>query len=435
MDEYSNISYIFIPFMYNNESDFKSFVDAVNNSGLWEKRDDEISYMFKYISDKIVSTDEKSRRCFHYRLKEDKRSEYNLATYKDVFSTEAHSFRNQKEKILFRILNVQLYFFSTTVGIMAFKVYFENDDPFWIANAQYYLKKVSREQIFLGDSAEGKTMCDIAKELMRGIISEEDFFYYANDGTERANILTYVEVKPQEDYRKELFYLRNCYKDSFYYLGDEKADADEIHSSSKHAVWGISPEAAVCLVCPKYESEGFKKKFYNNFKSQYLFMYVLLLHQKYALYMFLMKIGVGRYNTLETLENYRGQLYEFETDFVFSCVTEVPQYQNLYERIAKSFALEKMYKDVHEPLISLGEVRREAIEKEKKRRDDGIDRALLILSALSFCSALVDSFQFVDSFFGWFLNATGVKIAQVCCIVGIISAAVLFFKKLHDSKK
>lgn len=87
-------------------------------------------------------------------------------------------------------------------------------------------------------------------------------------------------------------------------------------------------------------------------------MYVLLLHQKYVLYMFLTRIGIGMYNNLATLEEYRQDLYEFETDFVFTCVTEVLQYQNLYYRMTEVFSLKNVYEDIHEPLISLGEIRR-----------------------------------------------------------------------------
>ena len=151
--------------------------------------------------------------------------------------------------------------------------------------------------------------------------------------------------------------------------------------------------------------------------------------------MFLTKIGVGTYNDLETLEAYRHELYEFETDFVFSCVTEVPQYQNLYDRMTEAFSLKKMYEDVHEPLISLGEVRREAAETSRKKRDNNVNKALLMLSVLSFFSALVDSFDFVDSFFGLFLNETCVRIVQVCCIAGIGLIVFFVFKNLFDSRK
>lgn len=431
-----NISYIFIPFIFKNQADFSPLIEAFNNSDSWEQIHDEIVYMLKYVADKIDSHNKEACQCFHYKLKDSYRDKFGLATENDWFSTTTYSFRGQEEKALFRILSVQLYCFSTTVGIVAFKIHLEKDDPFWVSNAQYHLKKVSREKIFIGDSARATTMLDISKMLVSEFapISEITFFYYANPSTERANVLTYLEVKPQNSYKKELFYLRRCYSDGFIYI--ENSKSDEIFIPSKDTVWGISPEAAVCLVCPGYGRAKFlQETFYKNFNAQYLFMYVLLLHQKYVLYMFLTKIGIGTYNNLDTLEEYRHALYEFETDFVFSCVTEVPQYQNLYDRMTEAFSLKKMYEDVHEPLISLGEVRRETAENEQKKRDDKVNKALLMLSVLSFFSALVDSFDFVNSFFGWFLGDVGVRIIQVCCIVGIVVTVFLAFKNLLNSRK
>lgn len=229
--------------------------------------------------------------------------------------------------------------------------------------------------------------------------------------------------------------MRRCYSEGFIFQEDELLERDEIYIPSPSTVWGISPEAAVCLACPESGNEEFiRKKFYNNFKAQYLFMYVLLLHQKYVLYYFYTKIGIGTYNNLETLEEYRNQLYEFETDFVFSLVTEVPQYQRLYDRMTKAFSLKKMYEDVHEPLKSLSEVRREAAEKKQKQRDDNVNKALFMLSLLSFFSALVDSFAFADTFFGWFLDDTGVKIAQIICIVLIVITLIIVIKNLISSR-
>ena len=438
MHNLKNTSYIFVPFMYGKQADFKPLVAAFSNSALWRQVHDEIAYMFKYVADKIDSYNEATCQCFHFELVDSCRAEFELATENTWFSTQPHTFSGNEESIRFKIINIQLYCFSTAVGIIAFKIQLEKNDPFWIANAQYYLKKVSREKVFFDDPAKTTTMLDISKNLVSSFtaVSGIDFFYYANPSTERANMLTYLEVEPQENYRKELFYLRRCYSDGFIYIENDKLDEAEIFFPTKDTVWGISPEAAVCLVCPGYGREKFLRGvFYKNFNAQYLFMYVLLLHQKYVLYMFLMKIGIGIYNNLETLEEYRQELYEFETDFVFSCVTEVPQYQNLYDRMADAFSLKKMYDDVHEPLVSLGEVRRETTENEQKKRDDNVNRALLMLSVLSFFSALVDSFDFVESFFGWFLDKRGVEIIQVCCIIGIVVTVFLAFRSLLDSKK
>lgn len=438
MSSLTNTSYFFIPFVYEKRDEFVHIIDVLDKSELWNQVHDEIVYMLKYVADKIDSHNKNACQCFHYELNENVREKFGLTSKEDWFYTKPHTYKEKEENIRFQILSIQLYCFSTTVGIIAFRIHLEHDDPFWISNAQYHLKKVSREKIYIEADEAGTTMLDISKRIVKEIsdVSNVEFFYYANPSTERANVLTYIEVSPKEDYKRELFYLRRCYSEGFIYAENTKQDEDEIYIPSKDTVWGISPEAAVCLACPDFGRRSFiQGTFFKNFNAQYLFMYVLLLHQKYVLYMFLTRLGIGTYNDLEMLEDYRHQLYEYETDFVFTCVTEVPQYQYLYDKMMEAFSLKKMYEDVHEPLISLAEVRRETAENEKKKRDGNVNKALLMLSVLSFFSALVDSYDFVESFFGWFLNNLGVKIVQVGCVIGIIITVVLAFKNLLGSKE
>lgn len=430
----ANTSYLFLPFSYQYNI-FSSVIDICKQDNSWELAQDEIKYMLKFVADKIDCNNLKGCQCFHFRLTQEGRNNYQLHSPEDWFSTESHIYREHETCFKFQVLSVELYLFSTCVGILAFKVHFCDDDPLWISNALYHLKKVSREQIHI--NTRQFTMQDCSKNLVEGLqtIKNLSFFYYANPSTERANVLTYIEVGCKDDYTEELFYLRRCYSEGFLYSAN-KEDEDEIYCPSKDIVWGLSPEAAVCLACPNRGRESFiKGTFSKNFNAQYLFMYVLLLHQKYVLYLLLTKIGVGIYNNLETLEEYRHQLYEFETDFVFSCVTEVPQYQILYDRMANAFALKKMFEDVREPLVSLRDVRRETAEKDQKKRDDSVNRALLILSILSFFSALVDSFDFVHSFFGWFFNETVIRLIQVACIASIFVMLIYVFMNLLRSKK
>lgn len=154
------------------------------------------------------------------------------------------------------------------MGILALKVHFEQDDPFWIANAQYYLKKVSKEKIFLESVPSETTMLQISKALVSELsaVSALTFFYYANPDTERVNLFTYLETEAKDDYKEELFYLRRCYGEGFLYMEDEALDAKEIYVSSPNKIWGISPEAVVCLACPDKGRKTFiQGTFYRNF--------------------------------------------------------------------------------------------------------------------------------------------------------------------------
>lgn len=442
MDSLNNSTYIFLPFSYNDNRKYKAIVDACDKSDLWTLCDDKVKYLLKFVSDKIDNKNRDKCQCFHYILNDSVREKFGLGTDIEWFSTCEHSLKGETVNFKFRILNVQLFVFSTGVGIISFNIEFENSDTFWISNALYYIKKVSREKIFNENKESFSTMLDLSVNITKELddISKVDFFYYANPTTERANVLSYIEVDSLDNYKTDLFFLRRCYSDGYFYTENLEAESKEIIKASKDIFWGVSSETAVCLACPSLGKEDFiKNTFFNNFNAQYLFMYVFLLHQKYVLYMFMTNIGIGTYDNLEPLEEYRNQLYEFENDFVFSMVTEVPQYQNLYDRITEAFSLKQIFEDVHEPLISLEEVRREKDDKESKIREDRVNNALWFLTILSVFSALVDSFDFTSEFGEWFLNENGIKIVQVICIVLIIVCLIYnlgsrFVQKIRNNK-
>jgi hypothetical protein len=366
----------------------------------------------------------------------------------DWYETAPHVFRGEKVPFGFQIPEVQLYVFKTGVCVLAFRLYMEESDPYWIATAQYYLKKVSREKLHRRSVREETTFLDLATQLMRNAEQAGnygfDFFYYANPGTERAHTFTYLEAPEKEvsgesvveRYKTELYFLRRCYHEGFSYRENPELDEEEIYQASGDTVWGISPEAAVCLVCSEMDDREFiEKRFFTNFNQQYLFMYVLLLHQKYVMYMFLTRLAPGIYKDINMLEDYKNQLYMFEADFVYSCITEVEQYQNLYDRMSRAFSIQKMYEDVHEPIQSLGEIRQEETEKKQKLRDDNMNQALFLLSILSIFSALVDSYDFAAEFWKNKVGSTATEVIQWGCIILIIGLAVKILINLLTAGK
>lgn len=391
-----NTVYIFVPFRVNGDFALKKLHSAALESGNWVQVQDEIKYMLKYVADKIDGRDIENCRCLHYTLTESAYGMSPMLARGISLQTEEHDFGDKKESFDFEVQNVQMYCFGMGIGIMAFKLHFKRNEYMWISTALYYLKKVAREKLYISGKTDetGVTMLELAKQLMAPVQGEFEFFFYANAGTERANVLMHLDVEPKDDYKKELYYLRRCYGEGFMYTENAALDAKEIHTPSADVHWGISPEAAVCLVASKMGRGKFLcDTFYKNFNAQYLFMYVLLLHQKYMLYLLQTQIGVGMRNNLKTLEDYRRQLYEFETDFVFSCVTEVEQYQRLYQHMTEAFSLKTMFEDVREPLTSLREIRQEEEEKARAKNEGRLSIALALLSLLGLFSAAPDSWE------------------------------------------
>jgi hypothetical protein len=183
----------------------------------------------------------------------------------------------------------------------------------------------------------------------------------------------------------------------------------------------------VCLALPDRSDKKFlRKTFIGNFKNEYLFMYILLLHQKYVMYLLLTRIGVGMNKDLGALEKYKEDLYDFETNFIFTHITEVPQYQMLYEKIYDAFSLKQMFDDVHDPLLSLEEIKRKTFEDEQKKADENLNMAITSLSYLSIISVFTDTFGLADGFTEW-LSSTFEGLGLKCmadCIVSDTASSI-----------
>ncbi len=439
MNQQNNTVYIFVPFRVS-AMELPQLHAAVLQSGAWVQVQDEIKYMLKYVADKIDSRDADNCRCFHYTLAPEAYASVPELARDIRLQTAPHLYQERAVQFAFCIQSIQMYCFSTGVGVLAFQLRFEKNDPYWVSSALYYLKKVSKEKLYIcgktDETAEGVTMLSVAQQLTAPLGEMFEFFFYTNPGTERANVLTYMEVEEKADYKRELYYLRRCYGEGYLYTENTELDEKEIFVSSADLVWGVSPEAAVCLVCPDKGRETFlRTTFYKNFNAQYLFMYVLLLHQKYTLYMLLTQIGLGKKNDLKTLEDYRRELYEFETDFVFSCVTEVEQYQRLYAHMTEAFSLKDMFEDVRAPLVSLGEVRQKEEERTREKRDNKLSYALALFSMISLFSALTDGWALAKHVANAFLHGKGAF--SIMCVFAALIAGVfgVVIKTLFDKSE
>ena len=320
----------------------------------------------------------------------------------------------------FTVQSVHLYCFRTKVGILSFQIHLDTPDPLTAANQLYHLKNVENPQLFR-DNSEPFSLVSLSRKLSQYSdlnINSDDFFFFAQTGTARANILTHFEVPAKCPRRKTLYYLRWCYTTSMTYSPNNYNDRREIYVQSKNILWGISPEAAVCLTIPELGNEEFiHGTFARSFNTAYLYTYILLLHQKYVLYKFMTDIDSNKIQLLK-LEEYQMDLSKFENDFVYSRISEVAQYQNFYRRVSRIFSLRDMYIDVHEPLTELKDI-------QESDSDRNVNKALGLLAILAIFSALVDSFQFVEEVSDIEENSSGVLIFQILCIS--IIAIVSFF--------
>jgi len=161
--------------------------------------------------------------------------------------------------------------------------------------------------------------------------------------------------------------------------------------------------------------------------------YILLLHQKYMMYLFLTKMSIGINGNLKELQKYKQRLYEFENYYMFSNITEVPQYQRFYDKVKSAFSLDQMFGDVREPLGQLSEIEQQSAEKKQREYDYRINTALTTLSLLTVVSALTDA-SGVTSNLSWLIPSPISKIIQIVAVIAVLILTIVMFCRLLSLK-
>lgn len=437
MNTGKNVFYLFIPISVSESLPFDAVTRQMDCNPFWSLQPNDTKYFFRYISDKFDYTEKAKCQCLTYQLSEDGMNQLKLDP-EQWWEIHRPIGNDQTECYRFQIKGLTLYRFRTEICIAAFELTAAESEPMYLSTLQFWLKSAQTHKIYpvTPDVAEsaGLTLLDLVQQSVSGIFdfpTTADPFFYVNKGKGRANMLTFLSVDPNEseqplDVQKSLYYLRGLYSHEYEYHRDPVADQEESFCCVEHINWGITTEAAVCLAELTDSNTSFLHgAFFRNFRQEYRFMYVLLLHQKYVLYRFLTKIGIGMHNDLEILEAYRAELYEFETNFMFYRITEVPQYQKLYAKISQTFALKELYDDVDEPVNELG-------EQQRSKRDSVLNSSLVILSLLACVSAMTDGFAFIDAYLA--VSPTVAFGAKLVCSAFVVLAFLLVLFSLLAGK-
>ena len=410
--EFMNISYIFIPFCMRN-GNIDTFKNRFSESDTWDAMSDELKYIFKFVANKVDGSDNHNR-CVHYVRKHDKISILNKPLIGN-FKSELNIQQNWRGKFPLTIEDMEIYMFSTNVGMFVFRVVVGSDDPAVIIDARYNMKSVSKTEYALADDIEKNKedinschsykLIDIAREEIGLAVDdlEIEFFYYVYKHSvmyETAFVQSFVYMKEDGDYSEEINYLRMNLGRHFHLTKKDNFDENEVFSISENIRWGISDQSAVCIGI-HLEGDNFVEKIlYNNFGKEYKYMFAFLLHQKYTLYYFLTQIDTRLRGSLRMLEDYRSRLGEFKTYFAFRRISETVQYQSLYEKVQKVFDFDNMYNDVEDPLSLITDIVQERTEKRQKwkdkkneKRNDNLNILLAMMTLLTVFSALTDAFD------------------------------------------
>lgn len=444
-----NTSYIFVPFVCAKNTDFSN-IDIY-----WRAKSQNNKYFLKYIVDKLIP-ESNSVCCRPYLMDDNVRSDLGIIESSCNCYIETMKYA---EGVTFslRINEILLFMFDTNIGFIVYKIEHEStDSAYRIASKNYHLKKIHNTILYTRKddgtnstlviaSASINSLSTLTEYILNKTISSETqiFFNYCEKSERRSNILTHYNLKlehklcddDQDEIDKILFYLKRNYHYQWDRDAGDKIKNEEYFRASPYIHWGITSEATICLTLTDPETYFISNSFYDNYHSYYLYIYILALHQKYALYYFLTKFSVN--SNIEQLESYLSELADFRAKYVFQIISESETYQTVYNKTRNSFALDNLFTDIDEQVNRVIDIKKVINDKKNDKQANHINLILGILTFFSLFSALVDLNTLID----WlkiFLTESQLILLKYGLSGFIILIAIILFVqfiKLSHNKK
>lgn len=446
-----NSSYIFIPFSHNNK------FTGLNVSDYWREKKQGNKYFLKYIVDKL-SHDSNSVCCRPYLMDDITRSTLGIISPLHPCFIDTTKYVVNNRPFSFYIREILLFLFETGIGFIIYKIEHRNADTSdVIASKNYHLKKIHStllyvEQIdgtratLVSGLAAINSFSALSKYILAKTIDRDVkiFFNYCSAEEWRSNILTNYNLhldhclSTGDDTKIEniLFHLKRNYHHEWETELESVYNEKEYFKASPFIRWGITSEATVCLTITDPETYFVSNSFYDNFHSYYLYLYILALHQKYALYFFLTNFSTEQ--KINELEQNLQNLADFKAKYVFKIISESETYQTVYYKQCTSFALDELYRDIDEQINRVIEVKQTLAEQGRNQQEAKVNWILGMIAFLGFFSALVDLNELIDCL-TWIFNDAQIAILKTIAtsallLIGIISVIAFLIASRRKNK-
>lgn len=447
-----NSSYIFVPFSHDDK------FAGINVSSYWREKRQGNKYFLKYIVDKL-SHDSTSVCCRPYLMDDLARSTLGIISSLQPCFVDTTKYVVDNRPFSFYIREILLFLFETGIGFIIYKIEHDNNDTSdIIASKNYHLKKIHKTLLYVEqvDGTRGalvpgisdiNSLSALSKYILEKSIDGEVriFFNYCTAEEWRSNILTNYNlhldhcISSEDNTQIEsiLFHLKRNYHHEWETESESVYNEKEYFKASTYIRWGITSEATVCLTVTDPETYFVSNSFYDNFHTYYLYLYILALHQKYALYYFLTNFSIEQ--NMAGLEKKLQDLVNFKAKYVFEIISESETYQTVYYKQCKSFALEELYRDIDEQINRVIEVKQTLAEQRRNYQEAKVNWILGLIAFLGFFSALIDLNTLIGCL-TWIFNDIQIGILKliatsVLLLVGIISIiAFLIASKKKNNK-
>lgn len=387
-------TFLIVPFAYDME--YKEAVTNINHD-YFKQTELKTERLFEHVEKLVSSGNHPETIGRHFVMTQKARSKFGLPNKNDLLLT----LQTKSDQYKYSIPSIELYLFETQVGFWVIKLGFpEGTHIDTLIETIYYAKKLEQfEYDLYFTKRTGKDEFTEQHVHMGSLISELSQSFQVSsyfEGTDNpTHALVYSSAKMNDEVENKslltsyLFQLRRSFKSTYKPSVVEK-DFDKnpgLLALFDNSYWGISFEGLANIVTKTDDSrteEFFVSGYMHQIETTYFYIYILALHQKYALLRLsnvasklsydLEQVGEENYTEQNLLiSKLRNQIVRFMLRSSYNQVTNITHYGHLYEMIRENLRINDLFDELHDELDALSsytdaaEKRMHLIEEQEKK--------------------------------------------------------------------
>ncbi|MBA4495685.1 hypothetical protein ACFO25_03190 [Paenactinomyces guangxiensis] len=409
------ITYLVIPFAYlmpyeTAVQTLASATKAGSNTCLWRLKNDSKQQLFQHV-DHLIDCSPGQNEAIGKRLVLEPAGK--SAHWLPNNTKELVTFTPAGESYAFSIGEIVVYLFETQVGFMVYEIRYPSgtavDD---LISCNYYLKKISQYRHKIHRKPRPKQPEKVRQTLCLGettlnLLSEikvETFFENAKGLPRRALVYSGIVLdksvwgRPDTEYenllKNYLFLMRRSFKKTYLPAESEfnLTDNPEVLQTFQNSYWGISLEGAAQvshLVENEKTNQFFLENHINNVKRTYFYLYILVLHQYFALQYFSILASRLPFRSEDhfqkinpsakdrpSVESLKNRMVLFKLRSSFKQVSHITHQANLYVLMRTAFRIEELMEELQLELDAITAL----IDMEDNDRRNRNQNAIMIAS-------------------------------------------------------
>lgn len=322
-----------------------------------------------------------------------------------------------------RVSKVLFSCFSTNVGFLEYWVDFDsNVNSLDMLQFSYYFKRGIPSDKW--DTSGKKGLLEYSQSIVPDGSDFEFFFTSKSDLKKECRCFHTYMIKPDEtnDEGNALYQrFARTYSRTFP-TAKETSDNDMLYKPYDNIVWTGSPESIANIVSKNTGDDDYYIEQYlsQQIETDYRFMYLILLNQRFSLLNYIEKIAQ---NDKSKLEQVYHDCIRLKTTFSFRVVSDDLIFQSIYSKMYAIMDIDKLVEDTVDSEKQASALINEKAAKSANRRV----KWLTALSILSVASFLIDSSSYLQQAFPILSNGIVSIISMVILI--IIAILIVFFIK------